>query len=846
MRRARLASLLLCAALGAALLPVVPAAAGPPAAPACDPVRTPPELAGQVPTAEEVIGIPLGERDVTTAESDAYLQAVAAASPRVTAGTTAVSWEGRPLRYAIVGKPANVTPGGLARIRLATSLLRDPRTPAKLASHLAKTTPAILWVAGNVHGGEESGTDAALRVLYELADRNDCAADQILDNAIVVLLPIQNPDGREADTRRNVYGFDLNRDWFARTQPETDGKLELLRRYPPVLFIDAHEMGRETYFFPPNADPIYHEITDESIDWINNLYGAAMAEEFTRQGIPFFNRDVYDLFYMGYGDTVPSTGFISAGMTFEKASGDPAPRRVYEQYLTQWVSLSWGAVNADDILTRWHGAWVEALRQGQAGELEPNEIVNPGNELVTQVPDRPLRHWFLRADDPAKDRELRALVRRLQRMDVAVYRLREPLAVPDFKAYGRAPRAAVLPAGTYWVPMAQTQKHWVQAMLNEDTYTPFPYFYDVTGWSNPLLFNLRGGSSGAVLDPAAARVRPLGDPGRPRPPADPPAVGLFQLDEGTSAIESSGWLRYLLDNVWRLPYRELDAAAIAAGGLEGTEVLLVPNGSDTDAADALGPAGRQALADWVAGGGRYVGWQGGTRLAAALGITTATLAEPTSDIPGSLLRVRVDRGNPVGEDVGPFAWAFYAYDVVMRASDPAQVAVAFPPAGSPDFFVSGFAAGAEELGGTAAVIDEPVGEGRAVLFSFEPNFRAFTDGTQRLLRNAVLGPAPEAAAPTRAEAAARAGEVAVAKAAAGRLSDLERPLRLTVAAAGAAEAERLLRGYGARFETRRAGGQVRFLVANPRGLAADEHPFATDLARRLRDRGLPVRAFSVR
>ncbi len=846
MRRARLAALLLCAALGAALLPVVPAAAAPPAAPACDPVRTPPKLAGQVPTAEEVIGFPLGERDVTVAESDAYLQAVAEASPRVTAGTAAVSWQGRRLRYAIVGRPGNVTPAGLARIRLATRLLRDPRTPAKLAAHLARTTPAILWVAGNVHGGEESGTDAALRVLYELADRRDCAADQILDNAIVVLLPTQNPDGREADTRRNVYGFDLNRDWFARTQPETDGKLQLLRRYPPVLFIDAHEMGRETYFFPPNADPIYHEITDESIDWINNLYGAAIAGEFTRQGIPFFNRDVYDLFYMGYGDTVPSTGFISAGMTFEKAGGDPTPRRVHEQYLTQWVSLSWGAANADDILARWHGAWVEARRQGQAGELEPNEIINPGNELVTQVPDRPLRHWFLRAGDPAKAGELRALVRRLQRMDVKVYRLQKPLTVPDYKAYGRAPRVARLPAGTYWVPMAQAQKHWVQAMLNEDTYTPFPYFYDVTGWSNPLLFNLSGGSSGAVLDPAAARVRPLGDPGRPRPPADPPAVGLFQLDEGTSAIESSGWLRYLLDNVWRLPYRELDAAAIAAGGLAGTEVLLVPNGAEADAAEALGPAGRQALVDWVAGGGRYVGWRGGTRLAAALGITTATLAEPTSDIPGSLLRARVDRDSPVGEDVGPFAWPFYEYDVVMRASDPAQVAVAFPPAGSPDFFVSGFAAGAEELGGTAAVVDEPVGEGRAVLFSFEPNFRAFTDGTQRLLRNAVLGPDPEAAAATRAEAAARAGQVATAKAAAGRLSALERPIRLTVAAAGAAETERLLRGYGARFETRRSGGQVRFLVANPRGLAADEHPFATDLARRLRDRGVPVRAFSLR
>src|SRR4029450_866499 len=135
----------------------------------------------------------------------------APASPRVGPGPAAVSWQGRPLRYAIVGRPGNVTPAGLARIRHQTALLRDPRTPRAVAAHLARTTPAILWVAGNVHGGEESGTDGALRVLYELADRRDCAAGQILDNAIVVLLPIQNPDGREADTRRNAYRFDLKR-----------------------------------------------------------------------------------------------------------------------------------------------------------------------------------------------------------------------------------------------------------------------------------------------------------------------------------------------------------------------------------------------------------------------------------------------------------------------------------------------------------------------------------------------------------------------------------------------------------------------------------------------------------
>ena len=96
-----------------------------------------------------------------------------------------------------------------------------------------------------------------------------------------MILPTQNPDGREADTRRNANGFDMNRDWFARTQPETDGKVELLRRFPGVLFIDAHEFGgTDDYFFPPNADPVYHDIADPAVDWINDIYGAAMQDEF--------------------------------------------------------------------------------------------------------------------------------------------------------------------------------------------------------------------------------------------------------------------------------------------------------------------------------------------------------------------------------------------------------------------------------------------------------------------------------------------------------------------------------------------------------------------------------------
>ena len=517
-----------------------------------------------------MLGITLGDRDVTTAESDRYLLAVDGASPRVTSGVAATSVQGRPLRYAIVGRPERVTSTGLAAVRASAAKLMDPRTSDREAAQIAASDPAILWIAANVHGGEESGTDASLRVLYELADRSDCAAQRILDQAVVVILPIQNPDGREADSRRNANGFDMNRDWFARTQPETDGKVELLRRYPGVLFIDAHEFGgTNDYFFPPNADPVYHDIADPAVDWINDIYGAAMQHEFDERGIPYFNYDTYDLFYAGYGDTVPATGFGAAGMTFEKANGDPAPQRVFEQYITQWTSLSAAAINKARILREWHGEWVEAVRQGEAGELEPNRTYEPGVPVSQPVPDRKVRHYFLRADDPDKAREVQGLVRRLQRMDVEVRRLSAPLAVPDFRAYGRAPAATTLPTGTYWIPMAQRQKHWIQAMLNESTYTPVGYAYDIVGWSSPLLFNVTGGSSGAVLSPRSTVAGAQAEPAPPALPAKRPSIAVYSMSpQFVRGIESSGWLHWLLDR-WGVQVRDVSATDIADGWPQG-------------------------------------------------------------------------------------------------------------------------------------------------------------------------------------------------------------------------------------------------------------------------------------
>ncbi len=473
-----------------------------------------------VPSPESVLGFPLGagqQRVVTNDEVRTYLSAVSAASDRVITGTMATSVAGQPLPYAIVSNTKQVRPAVLREIAEDIRELRDPRMiTQRKADQVADTSPAIVWVTANVHGGEKSGTDAALKTLYELAAGLSCDVQQRIDNLITVIVPSQNPDGRDASRRQNEYGFDLNRDWFARTQQETDGKLELMRQYPPQVFVDAHEMSGRQYFFPPNADPIHHEIAGEVVDWINRLgdankagfgFNGACGGQVTTEC--YFNYSTYDLFFMGYGDTVPAAGFGAAGMTFEKGSSSSVADRVQQQFNTQWSSLGWAAANKREVLSGYFKIWKDAVAQGAAGALEPNEVVQPTNSVQFPVPDVNIRSYFLLPDRQLAD--VRQLVNRLRRMDVEVYELTRPITVANARIFGgRGANDVTVPAGAYWIPMEQPQKHWIQAIMGEDPYAPFPYFYDVSSWSNPMLMGLHTLYTGDAVAPEAELVTSLG------------------------------------------------------------------------------------------------------------------------------------------------------------------------------------------------------------------------------------------------------------------------------------------------------------------------------------------------
>ena len=95
---------------------------------ACDPIQTAPHFRGQVPTPSRCSVYQIGSQEASAADINTYVAAVDAASPRVVSGQFATSWEGRPLKYAIVGRDENVTPAGLAAMRANAAALRDPST----------------------------------------------------------------------------------------------------------------------------------------------------------------------------------------------------------------------------------------------------------------------------------------------------------------------------------------------------------------------------------------------------------------------------------------------------------------------------------------------------------------------------------------------------------------------------------------------------------------------------------------------------------------------------------------------------------------------------------------------
>ncbi|GER58958.1 peptidase M14 [Patiriisocius marinus] len=287
----------------------------------------------QLQSPAEFLGYEVGTQFTRHATVVDYFEHVAKNSKMVTFTEYGKTNERRPLTYAVVSSPSNIS--NIDNIRTANL------ASTGIIEGSGNADKAIVWLSYNVHGNEASSTEAAMTTIYELVTKRQ----SWLENTVVIIDPCVNPDGRDRYAnwynqvkstpfnanqvaaehnepwpggRPNHYLFDLNRDWAWATQVETQQRLKVYNTWMPHIHVDFHEQGiNEPYYFAPAAEP-FHEIITPFQRSFQTEIGKNHARYFDKEGWLFFTRERFDLLYPSYGDTYPT--FMGAiGMTYEQA-----------------------------------------------------------------------------------------------------------------------------------------------------------------------------------------------------------------------------------------------------------------------------------------------------------------------------------------------------------------------------------------------------------------------------------------------------------------------------------------------------------------------------------------------
>lgn len=523
-----------------------------------------------IPTLETVVGHSWAEDISSHSEILRYLEALAASAPDrsklVRYGRT---YEGRDLVYLAISSAE--TMARLDEARLENLKLADPRSLGSgEADRLIGQAPAVVWLAYSVHGNESSSSDAALVTAYTLlADRSD-ETTRRLDDVIVVIDPLQNPDGRDrfVDAHRrargafpqpeprateraepwpggryNHYLFDLNRDWYLQSQAESKAKVAAYLDWQPQIYVDAHEMGaNNNYYFDPASDPFNPQITDRQDAWATRI-GRRQAEQFDRLGFSYTTREIFDAFYPGYGSTWPmmqggigllweQAGVRGLVVDLEDETALHYHDAVRHHYVSSLATIAAAAEGRADLLRTFVEGRQEAIDRGESGEV-PDVFLLPGKT-------------------PARAVELAAL---LVANGIEVRRMTAPVTLE-----GGAAVEQVAPEGAYYVPAAQPAGRLAETLLADRQEMGDDFIarqldrkarllgdeiYDVTAWSLPRTFGIDALRGTPVEEPES---EPVGeDGGRPEGTVegpDRPTVGYLVPGEDEAALDAlSSWLR---------------------------------------------------------------------------------------------------------------------------------------------------------------------------------------------------------------------------------------------------------------------------------------------------------------
>ena len=218
-----------------------------------------------------------------------------------------------------------------------------------------------------------------------------------------------------------------------------------------------------------------------------------------------------------------------------------------------------------------------------------------------------------------------------------------------------------------------------------------------------------------------------------------------QMDEG--------WTRFVLEQ-FGFDYTRLTNPMVLEGNLRSKyDVILLPDqpaGSirsgyaagtmPPEYTGGLGAAGAAALKAFAEAGGTLVFVNHSTAYAAeALGTASKNVVDGVSSrdfySPGSLLNVSLDASHPLALGL-PKELAIWMEQSPAWEVAGTEKAVATYPA--KDLLASGWLLGEKYLANRAAIVEAPMGKGRAVLFGMRPQYRAQSYETFKLFFNSFV------------------------------------------------------------------------------------------------------------
>lgn len=521
-----------------------------------------------IPTTRQLLGFDAGDRAATPEEIEKCFRIWADVSDRATFVEYARTYEGRPLFYLVITRPDRQS--RLDEIKGALARVADPQGLSESETRrLLQGLPAVAWLGHSIHGDETSGADGALALAYHLVSDRSAQTRDLLDDLVVIIDPMMNPDGRArflkmvAENRGNVpntdtqsllhtgdwpagrgnhYLFDLNRDSIFGVHPETRGRLRHVREWRPLLFVDAHEMyPLDTYLFAPGRAPINPHFPARRLHW-NDRFAEDQASAFDTMGWRYYTGEWNEGWYPGYTDAWASL-LSAVGVLYEQARiADAGVRRpegrtetykesVHKQALSGLTNLRTLRANKDAMLR-------EFAEERRANIARDGEFAR--------------RVYAINAGANAgRAQRLVELLAGVQ--GLRVYRAKEAFTSDGRSALGDRFEGREFPAGTLLIPAQQPDGPLARALLELDTRMTSEFLteerrellrmgesrlYDTTAWNIPMLFGFDTAELSLALPASAEPVSPAQAPGSVES-RDPSVGWLFDGADDRSVVAAA-------------------------------------------------------------------------------------------------------------------------------------------------------------------------------------------------------------------------------------------------------------------------------------------------------------------